>query len=106
MRVFRFYLLMMALMLMGCVSEPLMDKVHDPALMVAQNSDGEATIVWDSDPDYVYTLYYMDPPNGEWAKLRRATGVRGTGQTLTVRDRVNPRAPTRRYRLEFERQDD
>jgi len=102
MRAIRFCLLAVVLTLTGCVSEPVLSKVHDPALMIAQNSDGETTIAWDSEPDYVYTIYYMDPPNGKWATLRHATRIRGTGRTLTVKDRINPRGPMRRYRLEFE----
>ena len=105
MRLYRLYLLAVALVLTGCVSEPLMSKVYDPSLMIAQNSDGETSISWESETDYIYTIYYMDPPNGEWAKLRGATLIQGTGQTLTTMDRVDPAGPMRRYRLEFKRQD-
>ncbi len=105
MTVARVFLVGLTCVLVGCVSKPMEDKVHAPSLMIGQNSDGDVSILWDSQPNHTYTLYYQDPPSDEWKTLRTASRVPGTGAALTVRDRVNPNKPQRRYRLEFERLD-
>ena len=96
--------LLVILLLTGCVSQTADQPEHDPSLMIAQNSDGETTLVWESDSSYIYTVFYMDSDKGSWKELRGANRVRGTGKTLEAKDRVNPNKPQRRYRLGFEKQ--
>ncbi len=105
MNIFRFLLLISILVLLpGCVSKPVEGEVHAPKLMIAQNSDGQVTIAWDSEPGYVYTIYYQITADADWKVLRAANRMRGTGETLTTHDRVNPNRPLRRYRILPEKQ--
>ena len=83
----------------GCVSAPVEKEYTPPRLMIAQNGDGDVTIAWESDPEYMYTIYYQAKDAGDWIPLKKAQRVPGTGQTLTVYDRVNPNQPLRRYRV-------
>lgn len=89
------------LSLTGCVSKSVEDEkeAHAPSLMIAQNSDGDVTLAWESEIDRVYTIYYQAKEGADWKPLRTATRVRGTGEMLTVHDVVNPNWPLRRYRL-------
>ena len=70
-----------------------------PPLVIGQNSDGDVTIQWKSQPGFVYTVYYQAAPGGDWIALRGAERLPGTGGLLSVRDHVDPRKPPRRYRL-------
>ena len=100
MNTFRSLLIVMILaFLSGCVSKPVEMEYTPPRLMIAQNSDGDVTIAWESDPEYVYTIYYQAEADGDWMPLTKAHRVPGTGETLTVYDRVNPNRPLRRYRI-------
>ena len=83
----------------GCASDTVDEEYPPPPLMIAQNADGEVTLAWDSDPGYMYTVFYQGAPGGEWAGLKNAFRVPGNGARLTVYDQVNPRKPPRRYRL-------
>jgi hypothetical protein len=91
--------------LVGCVSQPIEDERHSPSLMISQNSDGEATLLWQSDSAYVYTVVYSDKENRSWRTLRGANKLSGTGKMLEVKDQVNPRRLQRRYRLQFDLKD-
>jgi hypothetical protein len=83
----------------GCVSKPVEAEKLPPPLMIAQNSDGEVNLAWDSEAGYIYTIYYQDSEGADWMPLKSADRIRGTGETLTVQDRINPNLPPRRYRL-------
>lgn len=99
MNAFRSLLLITTLVfLSGCVSKPEEEYVPPP-LVIAQNSDGDVSIAWESDLGYVYTIYYQSSADADWKALNEAYRVRGTGQMLTVSDRVNPNRPPRKYRL-------
>jgi hypothetical protein len=96
-------LLLLSVVLTGCISEPLEPEEHSPQLMIAQNSDGLTTLIWESDSSYLYTVFYRDGSN-PWQELRSVKLARGTGESMTASDRVNPnRATPRRYRLHFEK---
>ena len=100
MSLFRSFLSVVLLVcLTGCVHKTVEVEEHAPPLMIAQNSDGEVTISWESEPDRIYTVYYQAKKDGDWKALRTAYQVPGTGSMLTVHDRVNPNWPLRRYRL-------
>jgi len=104
MNIFRFTLLTAICILMaGCVSKPAEVEIHAPPLMIAQNGDGEVTIAWESDPAYIYTIYYQSSADADWKILRTGNRVEGTGQTLTSHDLVNPNKALRRYRVVAEK---
>ncbi len=106
MNVFRSLLFIMILVfLSGCVSKPVENENEytPPPLVIAQNSDGDVSIAWESDPGYVYTVYYQSSAGADWKGLKKAYRLPGTGQMLTVYDRVNPNRPPRRYRLLHEK---
>lgn len=98
---FSIILTVAALAVAGCVSEPVQqEKAHMPALMNVSDGDGNTTLSFKSEPGYVYTILFMDKQNPSWTKLPQGLRLRGTGKTIYVKDKVNPRMPTRRYWLE------
>jgi hypothetical protein len=103
-KVGRYLFLSLVIIFSGCISKPAeKSPEHTPSLMISQNSDGEVTLMWESDPDYSYTVLYLDKKSGKWLSLRNGIRVRGTGKSLSVMDRVNPRNSQRRYRLQFDK---
>lgn len=96
-------LLLLPVLLTGCMGVPTeAEELHSPKLMIAQDGDGLTRLVWQSRPDYLYTIYYRD---GEqpWRELSAVRKVPGTGGSMEATDRVNPsRRVLRRYRLHFE----
>lgn len=97
--------LLLVATLVGCLSTPpeLSEEEHSPRLGIVQNSDGRTTMVWESDSDYLYTVYYRDGSR-PWKELRSMIKVRGTGGSMMAEDRVNPRRSSmRRYRLHFDK---
>ena len=104
MKIRAYFLLLLLAALVGCVSVPLdSGEQHNPALLIAQNSDGAVAMTWDSLPRYIYTIYYKGASRGEWLPVPTANRVRGTGGTMQVIDRVKPGSAMRRYRLYFEK---
>ena len=95
---------LLSLVLAGCVSTPIEPEEPSPMLIISENSDGATTLIWESDPNYYYTIYYRDGKS-KWMELRRATRLRGTGKTMQTTDRVDPNKVMRRYRLFFEKVD-
>lgn len=107
MNLFRSLLFIMILsFLSGCVSKPVENENEyaPPPLVIAQNSDGDVNIGWESDPGYVYTVFYQSSAGADWKALNEAYRVPGTGQMLTVYDHVNPNRPPHRYRILPEKQ--
>ena len=102
-----FFLLLLFMGLIGCVSAPpeIPEEEHSPRLGISQNSAGKVTMSWESDIRYFYTIYCRDG-SGTWKEHRSVRQVRGTGGTMTAVDRVDPRRPARRYRLHFEKPQD
>ena len=96
-----YFFLFIVFFLVGCVSQSVKEHEHAPTLMISQNSDGEATLLWLSDTEYIYTVFFMDKNDGAWVKLRGSTKISGTGKTMMVKDRGNPNQLKRRYRLQF-----
>ena len=84
--------------LSGCVRKP-MEKHPLPPLAIAQNSDGDVTIAWESETGYFYTIYCQDSANGDWKALQHVYRVPGTGQTITVDHQVKPGQEPPRYRI-------
>lgn len=99
-----FWLLVAVLALAGCRSRPPELLPHSPRLMIAQNSDGDATMSWESEEGYLYTIFLRDG-EAPWRELPSCVRCRGTGGTMVAHDRVTHSRPTmRRYRLHFEKQ--
>ncbi len=99
MKTIRCFLVALAVSLSaGCVSK-VVEEEHPPPLMLARNSDGVTTMQWDSEPGYVYTIFYQDNPSSDWRILPQANRLRGTGKPLNAQDRVDPNRPPRRYRV-------
>ena len=95
------FFLLLFFALVGCVSTPKETDEYSPSLWITQ-SDGETTLVWESDSSYFYTIYYRDG-SSKWQEMRSVNRVRGTGGTMRAADRVDPHRPIRRYRLHFEK---
>ena len=94
---------LLLIVLTGCVSKVIEIEEHSPRLIVAQNSDGFATLIWESDSNYLYTIFYREG-SSPWKELSSVRQVRGTGESMTATDRVSPdRMALRRYRVHFER---
>lgn len=93
----------LCIVLAGCVSKPVEVEIHAPPLMIAQNSDGQVSIAWESEPDYFYSVYFQSSADADWKVLRTANRVSGTGQTLTAYDLVNPNRALRHYRVVAEK---
>lgn len=91
--------LLICALVTGCTSTTIEEEYPPPRLLIAENSDGEVTIGWKSDPGYVYTVYYQSQVDGTWKPLPNATRIRGTGENITVQDRVKPSSPPRPYRI-------
>ncbi len=90
------------LALMGCVSKPVAeDPEHAPVLMITENSAGEVQLSWDSEPGYRYHLFYAEKGDTQWRPVNRT--FIGTGERMSVKDRVNPRRPRRRYLIEADK---
>jgi nitrous oxide reductase accessory protein NosL len=99
MNMVRIFFLIPALALFsGCVSK-VVEEEHPPPLMLARNSDGVTTMQWETEPGYVYTIFYQDNPQSDWKVLPQANRLRGTGKPLNARDATDPRKPPRRYRV-------
>ena len=97
-RVFKIFSAAILLLLAGCVSK-VVEKDRPPKMMIAQNSDGDVTMTWESELGYLYTVYCQKTQGGDWVALQGASRLPGTGETMTAHDRSNPRMPARRYRV-------
>ena len=98
---------LMLFVLSGCVSKPVVaeNECNAPPLMIAQNGDGDVIIEWESEPGYLYTIYYQATADADWKVLKGMYRVPGTGQRLTAYDHVNPSRPPHRYRVLPEEQE-
>lgn len=85
-------ILLIISVLTGCVSTPL-DPEHKPELGTSVNSDGDLTISLNTEIGYVYTILYEDPQDRQMKPLKGAELIKGTGETIHIRKRVNPRKP-------------
>lgn len=102
MKYFTTILFILCLALAGCVRTPTESEDYSPILMISQNSEGKVQLVWESESDYYYTIFYRDG-SSPWQEMRSVNKLRGTGGSMSTADHVDPRKPTRRYRLYFEK---
>jgi hypothetical protein len=100
---FKAVLLGASLALAGCVSTPMDELEHEPILMITQNSDGVVSLSWESEPGYEYKLYSIDRGETEWKPMNRT--FKGTGATISLADKVNPRKSDRRYWIQADKID-
>jgi len=95
--------------LTACVTQPVKEEnkiqEHNPRLRIGQNGDGSVVLEWDSDANYLYTVYFSKEKIGKkniWKTLPQATKIKGTGKLMIVHDKVSPHSSIR-YRLYFEK---
>ncbi|MCU0857264.1 MAG: hypothetical protein MUC65_02525 [Pontiellaceae bacterium] len=111
-------ILLTALVLAGCATKSEPFKYPISPKMASAYSGGEMIITWKSETNLTYTVYYTDvpqkkhpgrtaPPAGTeqpgtvekiWKPLPQATALRGTGEQITVRDKIESEN-RRRYLL-------
>jgi len=94
--------LMCALSLAGCVSERI-EPAHSPRVTTAINSDGIVTLSFESRAGYDYRLFIMDSDTRQWSPVQGVGVIRGTGETITIQDRQNPRKPLPWYSVRSEK---
>jgi hypothetical protein len=99
-----FPVLLLAGLAAGCQSMRVREiekPVAEATLMVARGAD-EATVSWQSQRGLRYAVLFSESrgAGARWQHLPGASGIPGTGATLTIRDAV-PAGTPRFYRLEF-----
>lgn len=93
---------LLAVVTAGCVHEQA--GVSSPAAfentLTVTRAGEEVTLSWPSRPDLLYTVMYTDKlGGGQWKALSGAVNMRGTGDSILVRDSVIG-AERRFYRLQ------
>jgi len=86
---------------LGCVRvEANKQPSRGTRMLVTRDING-VQLQWDSEKDRGYTIYWRNPrvPNDTWKELPGAVEIRGTGETIRIRDDV-PNASQRNYRIE------
>lgn len=90
----------------GCVTREIIE--DDPSaisttLLVSQCGD-VATLQWNSDKKIMYTVLYTSErgAGATWQKLPGHSNIRGTGEKITITDRIPYSQEYRGYRLEVE----
>jgi len=76
----------------GCVRQTIEPEYH-PRVSTSQNSDGLVTLSWETRVGYDYSLFVVNPETREWQPLKGSKVYPGTGESITVTDRRNPRQP-------------
>ncbi len=87
----------------GCVtSVERREPAAETVLMVSKSEDA-ATLQWASDAGTMYTVLYSRSRSAKtpWEPLPGYTRIRGTGQTITIKDQF-PRGQSRFYRVHTE----
>jgi hypothetical protein len=98
---YKVLILLTALILAGCMTTPAPVEFPVSPTMATSYADGETIITWKAADNQTYTVYYTDAPAGklaDWKPLPQASGLRGTGKQITIRDRAGADSP-RRYLL-------
>ncbi len=97
-------LVMSVLLLSGCASqrEIVTDQPLSETQLFMTRAGEEVNLSWDSDPAMNYTIVYNTSLSGAkpWQVLPGHDYIRGTGRTITYRDRV-PVGVNRYYRLQI-----
>jgi hypothetical protein len=94
-------LVLFALLVAGCSTAPVEVKLPVSHRMATSYFDGETAITWNSEAGQTYTVYFTDAPHGtepNWKPLPQANHLRGTGQAITIKDKVSSKT-VRRYLL-------
>lgn len=78
-------------------------KIHDPgrSSLVVVKVEGRVEMSWNSTEGHSYTVLYSDrrdAPINEWKALPGYIDLKGSGGTMTARDRI-PKGTIRNYRL-------
>lgn len=86
----------------GCVRTTI-EPEYTPRVTTAQNSDGLVTLSWVTRPGYDYTLLSKAPDSNEWKPVKGSRVFSGSGETITVTDKRNPRAPLPWYSVQADK---
>lgn len=86
----------------GCVRTTF-EPEYTPRVSSAQNSDGLITLSWESRVGYDYVLLAKDANSTTWNPVKGASVFHGTGKTITVTDKRNPRQPLPWYSVRAEK---
>ncbi|VGO15645.1 hypothetical protein PDESU_04230 [Pontiella desulfatans] len=76
----------------GCVSKKV-EPEHKPKLGISQSTDGILTMSLDTEVGYKYSILYLDPKEKRWKMMKGCESIMGTGKTIEIQKRVNPRKP-------------
>lgn len=94
-------ILLSVFILTGCAGAPKPVEFPVSPRMATAYAGGEMTITWKAANNQTYTIYYTDAPQGklaDWKPLPQANGLRGSGQQITISDKVDSESE-RRYML-------
>ena len=86
----------------GCVSKKI-EPADIPRVSSSRNSKGIVTLSWESKVGFQYRLLIRDMDTGKWAPVAGSGVYQGTGKTITVQDRQNPKKPLPWYSVSPER---
>lgn len=81
-----------------------MEPEHMPRLGVSQSGDGWLMISLDSEVGYKYKILYQNPTDLSWKALKGCESIRGTGESIEIRKRFNPRKKVPRFTVEYSRE--
>ncbi|MCF7816887.1 MAG: hypothetical protein K9M54_03295 [Kiritimatiellales bacterium] len=85
----RSLLLAAVLVLVGCVSTPILPE-YSPRVITVQNSDGLVTLSWKSETGYAYRIYFLNEKDNTWKPLKGVDQFIGTGKSITISDQRRP----------------
>jgi len=84
-------LLLIAFVLAGCATKKQIVEYPVSPNMATAYGSGQMFILWNSQLNQTYTVYYTDAPKGklpDWKALPQATRLPGTGKQITISDKV------------------
>jgi hypothetical protein len=88
------------LVLAGCVSEKI-EPEYRPQLGMSQGSDGLLTLMLQTRQGYTYTILYEDPQSRAWTPLKGYESIKGTGELIEIRKKIDPRRPVPRMTVDY-----
>ena len=86
----------------GCVSKKV-EPADIPTVSTSRNSKGVVTLSWESKLGFKYHLLIRDMNTGEWTPVAGSGVYEGTGETITVQDKQNPKKPLPWYSVRPEK---
>lgn len=84
----------------GCVSEKL-EPEYSPQLGMSQSSDGLLVLMLKTEVGYKYTIRYEDPRTQTWKPLKGCEAIKGTGEAIEIKKKIDPRKPVPRMTVDY-----